>query len=135
MSPNLEKLKLLTEQLSFRDIVERRHKNVIEMDMESGTCIGFSLFKTPKVSVARFFASKDSIMPQHKHESMEYIMVYEGEMKTTIYDEDGEIRQELGTTIGDSIRITPNYNHSHSFYYDTWAIVVTIPEEEGFPNE
>lgn len=135
MSENLEKLKLLTEQLNFRDIVERRHKNVIEMDMDQGTCIGFNLFRSPKVSVARFFASKDSIIPKHTHESMEYIMVYEGEMKTTIYDEDGEIRQELGATIGDSIRITPNYNHSHSFSCDTWSIVVTIPEEEAFPNE
>ncbi len=135
MSPNLEKLKLLTEQLSFRDIVERRHKNVIEMDMESGTCIGFSLFRIPKVSVARFFASKDSIMPQHKHESMEYVMVYEGEMKTIMYDEDGGIKQELFSTIGDSIRINPRQSHSHQFLCDTWAIVVTIPEEEGFPNE
>ena len=126
----LKTLRVLTENLpDFGDLIlSHSSAGSVETKTKSGTSIGFNLLYEPKIAVAKWFGSKDSVFPAHKHDEIEWIIVYSGsvELKLT---EGVKVLKE-----GDYICLPPNTPHGASFYEDCWYIAITIPASKDWPQ-
>lgn len=133
---SINRLKELTEKLNeFDNYVDNNHCSMTEVKMDEGTGLGFCLLYQPEIAVARWFSSKGSKFPRHKHDEKEWIIVYSGEMKITFYDENEDKIGERILNEGDYCYNSPGTLHSASFNTDTWYIAITVPASKDWPND
>ena len=99
-----------------------------EYEMDSGTCLAWSLLSQPAVSVARWFNSKGTNFQRHVHAQREWIIVYKGMLSLHI----NEKTYHIG--VGESFEIDPETEHSATFDVDTWYLAITIPESPDWPS-
>ena len=136
MSLEIKVLKELTDNMGLEghadlsEITKRRGKNngVVEYEVEEGNIFGFGLFKNEEVAIQRVFLSSDSVMPKHIHDEIEYIIIYRGEVEITSEDTKNLLKT------GDFIVFPPHKSHKVVAIQDSWAICITIPASEMFPD-
>ena len=126
---NLDKLKRLTNNLvSFDEITKTRGKGYLELEMINGTALGWNLLHEKDISVDKWFVSKGSTFPNHVHEELEILTVFQGIMIMKIDGKEVELKK------GSTYYITPNMEHSAHYPDDCFFITITIPCGEGFPK-
>jgi len=112
---NLKHLEELTSRLQFSRLIDREGADYSEIKTEKGSLIVLGLFKNDFIAVARAFASKGTICPNHTHEdSVEWMCVYYGKIKVTFDCDKEDVIVE--------------------FLEDTWTLVITIPPDGSFPD-
>lgn len=133
---SINRLRELTEKLTnFENYADNSNCSMTEIKMVEGTGLGFCLLNQPEIAVARWFSSKGSEFPKHKHEEREWIIVYKGEMELFFYDEEGNISEQLKLEEGDYCYNSPGKTHSAIFNSDTWYIAITVPASKDWPND
>jgi len=137
---DLTKLEKQTEKLDkLDDIVLKRHNSFIEYNVPQGTAIGFGLYSMPEIAVQRVFMSKGTYFPSHTHDERAYIIVYSGKLQMFKEDDDEKscflcASDEHILIDGEAAFINPGCKHHGEALEDTWALIVTIPKGEGFPD-
>lgn len=127
-SDSLEELRKLTYSLpAFPDLVNCSD-GVVEYKMETGTCLGWCIFKTDSIGVHRWYNSAGTIFPEHAHDEWEMIVVYEG---TLILHSQGE-KNYLKET--DFFINEPNVKHWAEFPEECRYVTITIPPSKEFPD-
>lgn len=137
MTDTLEVLRKMTEELppipKLGDLKAsafvKEKKDYEEYEIGGGVCRSYSLFSSPKISVARTSIPKGTEFPLHVHNETEYGLIYSG---SGIFRSGHEEEREL--KIGDTIVIEPNIPHWFKASEDTWFIVITIPYSKDFPD-
>ena len=125
---HLEELKVLTKSLG--DLVNIFSDNYTTYNTPGGTCIGLNLFNDKVIAVQRCFLTQGGMFPEHIHEEIEIIVVYDGEAQIVI--EGIEKTQIL--KVGDIVRIEPNKKHEFTALTDVWVIGITIPASTAYPK-
>lgn len=125
----IEKLEALQETMpSFEELVMSMHGTFVQYEMEQGFAVGHGLLHEADCAVQKYFATGDSVFPEHKHKEFEYFIVIEGKGVVTI---EGE-KQPFAPR--DFIVIRPG--QTHTWYYETPCkmIAITVPASQGFPH-
>ena len=132
MSESLVRLRKLTEELpTLLDFVERENGNFIQYSPASdGTFLGFGLYKEKDVAVQKVFMSKGTEIAEHKHTETECGIIYKGKAKINYNGKESKLLEK-----GDSVIFKPNEPHSGIILEDTWMIFITVPAEEGYPDD
>jgi quercetin dioxygenase-like cupin family protein len=117
-----------TDELVSLLISTSENASVVEYRMDSGTCVGVGLMWDKRVSIQRAFLPKGSCFPEHTHNEVEWLIVYDGSLITII---DGV---ETTNGVGQGIMIPIGSTHSCKANEDTWVIGITIPSSEGYPG-
>lgn len=125
----IKRLEIATGNLpDLTGLVKERSGANVEYAAEGGTLIGFGLYKNGEVAVRRTFMSKNASLEGHKHKEHEYLIVYSGKLAVRR----GDKAYSVGP--GQSIHFPPETPHSCLAILDTWAIGVTVPAAEGYPD-
>jgi len=129
-SKALKELRKLTESLTtLPEMIVHTHDCGIEYQpVGDGEITGYYLFNKPEVSVQRIFMSKGTKFPNHSHPSIEYGVVYKGEVELLV---DGKVTI---SSSGDCIVFKPNQAHSGRALADCWVVFIAVPATEGYPN-
>jgi len=131
----LEKLKILTNSLpDMRYFVINSQPGKIELNTIGGTCVGENLLNIGKIAVAKWTAKKGAFLELHSLKEREWVIVYEGKMKVSSFDEKGNIVKEEELNPSDYCFWEANVPHESLFLEDTLFIAVTIPASEGWPK-
>ena len=126
---SLIELKKLTENIpNIKDLASIKPATVQELETETGKLLMFGLYKDDKIAISRIFATAGTRMPVHSHDSIEYVLVWEGEL---IFEFNGK---KLTLKEKEHCKIKPNTPHSVFWPVDTNLLAVVIPAEEGWPN-
>jgi anti-sigma factor ChrR (cupin superfamily) len=127
MHENIKKLEELTANLPLlTDLASAIKQNVMEYEVDGGTCIGLGLFYSEDVAVQKATATEGVIFPRHTHAEHEFIILVKGKM----VNDDG--RKFIGP---DVIQLKPNESHKHTFLTECLMIGVTVPASPGYPHE
>ena len=119
---NIEKLKELTPKLPPLSDIINGSGDYREFRLKAGYGFMFKLYKNDKVMASRCYNSAGSIMPQHQHGAIEYVIVYEGEMHLKVNNETKILKR------GDCSVIPPNTIHGFSVCpFDLWYLIIAIP--------
>lgn len=131
LDQEVKKFKDLTEQLVPRlsAVVKTNSKSIVEYDVFNGNALGIHLFNSPRISINRFFATKDAIFPEHSHKEKEWCILYEGSAILKYED------REVILKPGDCAEIEPNTKHSAVYLENSWLVLITIPRGEGMAND
>lgn len=140
-SETLKKLEEITpclDDITYND----GDKDFIEYNVgDSGTAIGFGVWKQPEIAVQRVFMSKGTIFPKHNHPEHEYVLVYKGSFKVHRCEKSPARMSGKHSTdktgilgVGDGIYFAPNEEHWGEILEDTWILSTTIPAGEGYPD-
>jgi quercetin dioxygenase-like cupin family protein len=128
---NLARLKQIAEALppTLPNLVQWNEKCFTQYKTDTGTILGFGIYKDDDVAVQRGFLSKGAKFPPHSHGVTEVITIVKGRLRTQ------------GTEIGptdlapaQTVTYPPHDQHSHEALEDTWLIALTIPAAKGYPD-
>jgi quercetin dioxygenase-like cupin family protein len=131
MHKDLKKLKKLTRELEAEKLIDQEpdeegwHKIITD----DGVAMTMGLLKNKDVAIANTFLQKGCKYPLHKHNQIECLGVYKGEMNLVLEGKDNILKQ------GDIICIKPNERHSAYAIQDTYLWAVTMPAAYEFPGE
>ena len=131
---DLSKLRKLTQEVNglVYETVSKEVNGDISYktdDKINEACLGYFLFKNPKVAVQRAHIKKGSILPQHEHKQNEYLIIYDGKIKVTINEQEQRIY-----TAGQSVYFPPKTLHCVEALEDAWVIGITVPASEVYPD-
>ena len=130
-SETLRRLQYLTDSLPavalLKDIAHHA-PGFVQYDMQEGTCLGFALLSEPGIGVQKSFMSSGSIFGEHQHDSVEWLIVYDGHLEVELEDKLTDLEP------GGSVRIPEQTWHTVRALRDTWLIGVTVPMEAGYPD-
>jgi quercetin dioxygenase-like cupin family protein len=129
ISENIKKLRELTPLLDFSNLISVKSTPFIKLNMIEGESFMIGLHKEKDVAVAREFASMGTKFPEHKHEEIEYLIVYKGQVIIRVDDNDLILEK------GDLLKLEPNQTHKAYFPEDTWFLAITIPASKNWPGE
>ena len=99
-----------------------------QYEVEGGTSFSWSLLDLPSVSVAKWFASTGASFPEHAHDQIEWIIVYQGSLVFVA----GE--KETLLTPGKFIHIAENVPHTKKFTEDCFFLAITVPRCTDWPG-
>ena len=121
---------------ALTEMTKACRKDVIEYDVPKGTSIGFGVFKSEECAIQRNFLSEGTEFPPHTHQTdiWEMLIVVRGRITCYIGEESGE---RLVGPLGPAshVVIERGVRHRVVAHEDTWVIGITIPADEGFPDD
>ena len=127
MNENLEKLKKLTTELAFPQVIDNG-EDYKQYEMDEGECFGKYIHRSENdIAIHRWFNSAGSKFPLHVHVEKEWVIVYKGKMTLIVGDKQYELSK------GDSRYILPNQPHSSEYSEECKYITITIPPTKEFP--
>jgi len=127
---SLDMLRELTHSLNtLPHLINRQENNFINYNTADGNCIGTGLLYKKEIAVQDCFQSSGSTFPEHTHACKEWLVCYEGSFELTI--------EGIAKTYksGDMAYIPSGKSHSYLALEDTHVIGITIPADEGYPND
>ena len=127
---NIEVLEDLTKNLEFKTLVICRDSNCFDVPGVVGKVIGFTLYKDDKISIAKSFAEKGTILPYHSHKGKEWFGPISGKVKITFKDGETIILEE-----GQGYEIHDERSHNCEYLEDSWLWLVTYPPEFPITEE
>lgn len=127
---SIQEIQELTKNIptSIKELAVFKPATVQELKTETGKLLMFGLYKSKKIAISRIFATAGTRMAVHSHNSIEYALVWEGEL---IFDIGGK---KLTLKEKEHCKIESNTPHSVYWPVDTSLLAVVIPAEEGWPN-
>jgi len=132
---NIEALKISAKNLEDMSyFVKSSNMGQIELSTVGGTCIGINLFNIGKIAVAKWFATKGALLEPHILKEREWVIVYEGKMRVTSFDENGNVCKIEELNSSDYCFWEPNIPHESLFLENTSFVAITIPASEGWPK-
>jgi len=135
---NLDALKKLKDELLADTALEEiafddDDKGTI-YSVKKGGCKGYPLLKNEHIAVQRSIMIPNTELEVHRHEGVEYLVCYEGDIKIVNKDQDGEVVEvEIGK--GGIIAVTPNTQHIATSKTGCRLVAITIPADKGYPDE
>lgn len=136
MDSKFDKLEEMTNQLPAIPKVEQIKQDLddcgktVEYPVEGGHCFSHSLFTSEETSVARTFVSAGAILPDHKHDEKEFIIIYSGSvMVRSSDDQNNKVVKPGGIIIYD-----PGVVHYARALEDSWFISMAVPHSNDFPQ-
>lgn len=126
-SEGIRQLKVMTKAMDFSEISKNFGKTV-EMKMDKGTSYMVGLMKEDVIAVARNFASKGALFPEHQHEEWEMLVVYKGVMELLV---DGKLKV---LNEKDFYYLLPRTRHSAKFTEECHFLAITIPGAKAWPD-
>lgn len=136
MEGTFEKLEKMTNSLPAVPKIEDFKENlddcgsVVEYPVKGGHCFSHSLFNSPETSVARTFVSSGAILPEHKHDEKEIIVIYSG---SVMVRSDNDQNEKIMTP-GDFMIYDPGVIHYARALEDSWFISMAVPHSNDFPQ-
>ncbi len=126
-------LRRLTESLPvpvpFASLAsETSRASIVSIKVDDGLMLLHGLMNEPGVAVCHAVADAGTIMPLHKHDEYEYMVVCSGEVELLV---SGEATHLI---FADSFTIPPGVPHEAFFPIDTELICITIPASADFPE-
>lgn len=116
---------------ALRELVHTmtRHSTIV-YDTEYGKILLKGLMKKPELAVSICSMPQGTEFPEHNHKVVEWLMVSSGELEISLKG-----REPLVLRAGETIRINPEDSHSALALTAVEVLAVTMPAEEGFPDE
>lgn len=127
---NLEELEDLTRNLEFRTLVICRNNNCFEIPGVVGKVRAFTIYRDEKISIAKSFGNKGTILQFHSHSGKEWFGPISGKIKLTFKDGEALILEE-----GQAYEIHDERSHRCEYLEDTWLWLVTYPPEFPITEE
>lgn len=125
----IEKLEMLQETMpSFESIVSSMHGSFVQYEMDQGFAIGHGVLHDHDCAVQKYFATANSVFPEHIHDEWEYFIVIRGEGTIVIDGKESTFKAK------DCIVIEPGQTHLWRYDTPVEMIAVTIPASRGFPS-
>jgi len=125
---SLEELEQLTRSLPvMEDLIKQQcqAQGPQEYKVEQGTVLGFEVDRDDRGTVTKVFFSQGTVFPEHQHKSdIEHGIICKGRLKVLYHD--GK-EKEVG--VGEVISMYPGEVQGRHALEDTWAIFVTIPQQ------
>jgi quercetin dioxygenase-like cupin family protein len=125
---NLERLKVLSEQLDLAQIATFNGVKAIYKVVGEGECYGIGLLKNDDIAVQDAVIGPRTILLPHDHREIEFLIVYEGDLTIHIDGEDHTI------TKGHCIIINPGIQHIGESNEGCKIIGITVPGSKGYPD-
>lgn len=101
-----------------------------EFELETGTAIGWTLFKNDNVHCMRAFLSQGTIFPLHEHQlSAETIILYKGSLEIHCGDVDCD-PVKIIMAKGKPVYLEAAENHKLIALADSWVITTLIPPDK-----
>lgn len=120
-SSYLPRIAELTERLSPSPTVQ-------EYIFESGMAVANGLLKIPKVAIATMHLSGGAEFPRHKHDCIEFVIVYDGEVVVGCDEEGHRLK------VGDIFKIAAGTGHTCRSVGDSSIVVITVPADIDYPS-
>ncbi len=128
-SDNLIKLREITRDLEFAGIVRPSgNQEIIELEMQEGTSYMVGLYKTPKIGVARNYASAGCKFPTHEHNEWELLVMIAGEMHLYVGEKKITLKEK------EFYYLNPGTEHWAYFPAESWFLAITMPASEAWPE-
>ena len=134
MSESLEKLREITGTLpvvsSLSHLIKKETKGIISYKTIKGSMVANALLNIDEIAVAQTIFTENTVIDTHIHEeSDEWVFVYMGEL--TIKTPEGEFKINNESPM---FHVPTKQPHKVSSTEVTWAVVIAIPSDEGFPK-
>lgn len=107
-----------------------KRNTTVVYDTEEGEILLRGLMKRDEMAVSICSMPKGTEFPEHNHKVVEWLMVSSGELEVRF-----EGRDSVVLRAGESLRIQPKDSHSAIALTTVEVLAVTMPAEEGFPDE
>ena len=127
LSENVQHISDYVENL--KNVIIESVNNITTYDVENGTCWGEGIINEDEFAIQKSFMSEGAIFPVHAHSEYEILIVISGCIVAYF---DGGHKE---ASEGDVIYFEQDQEHKVIAQRDTWLFGITIPAEEGYPNE
>lgn len=121
---HIQFLEKLTRNLEFSSLVISVDYNRFEIPGVVGKVEAFTIYKDDKISIARSYGLKGTILPFHSHKGKEWFGPIVG--KVRIEFSDGEV---VTLSEGEGYEIHDERSHNCTYLENTWLWLVTYPAE------
>lgn len=117
---------------ALRELVHTMNNSstTIVYDTDHGKILLKHLHKREKMAVSMCSMPKGSDFPEHNHKVIEWLHVESGELEFRL-----EGKEPLILRAGESVYIKPGKAHSAIALTPVEVLAVTMPADEGFPDE
>ena len=114
---------------NLSDIIKTDSDDIIEYEvMDIGKAVAFGIYNVPDIAVSKVFISEGAKTLEHEHDTIEWLILYEGSVMIDCEGQDWKINK------GQGFYILNNSPHTVEALEDAWMIAITIPADRGFPS-
>jgi quercetin dioxygenase-like cupin family protein len=114
----------------LKDLTHKTIENRQVYPSEAGNILLRGLLKDPDLGVLLCEMPEGTDFPEHQHVVVEWLMVSKGELAFTLSTGETTVLKA-----GDFIQIQPGQSHTSIALTDVKVLAVTMPTDEGFPDE